>query len=166
MREYAFLNKGLEIAVRDERPAAAEVLDAVQDDTVDNDVDAAGPAEIHKSEAGGIEQTFRFDRGLVDFVEYLNKRKDLANPTVISFEAEQSAGTRAAPRTSASRSPCSGTSSFTESVHTFANTINTPEGGTHEEGFRSALTSLVNRWGEEWGLIKKPEDRVSGRRRT
>ena len=52
--------------------------------------------------------------------------------------------------------------SFTESVHTFANTINTPEGGTHEEGFRSALTSLVNHWGEEWGLIKKREDRVSG----
>ena len=52
--------------------------------------------------------------------------------------------------------------SFTESVHTFANTINTHEGGTHEEGFRSALTSLVNNWGEEWGLIKKSEDRVSG----
>ena len=52
--------------------------------------------------------------------------------------------------------------SFTESVHTFANTINTHEGGTHEEGFRAALTSLVNNWGEEWGLIKKREDRVSG----
>ena len=51
---------------------------------------------------------------------------------------------------------------FTESVHTFANTINTHEGGTHEEGFRAALTSLVNNWGEEWGLIKKREDRVSG----
>ena len=52
--------------------------------------------------------------------------------------------------------------SFTESVHTFANTINTHEGGTHEEGFRAALTALVNNWGEEWGLIKKREDRVSG----
>ena len=52
--------------------------------------------------------------------------------------------------------------SYQESVHTFANTINTHEGGTHEEGFRSALTSLVNSWGEEWGLIKKREDRVSG----
>ena len=52
--------------------------------------------------------------------------------------------------------------SFTESVHTFANTINTHEGGTHEEGFRAALTGLVNHWGEEWGLIKKREDRVSG----
>ena len=52
--------------------------------------------------------------------------------------------------------------SYTESVHTFANTINTHEGGTHEEGFRASLTSLVNHWGEEWGLIKKREDRVSG----
>jgi DNA gyrase subunit B len=54
------------------------------------------------------------------------------------------------------------TTSYTESVHTFANTINTHEGGTHEEGFRSALTSLINNWGEEWNLIKKREDRVSG----
>ncbi len=51
---------------------------------------------------------------------------------------------------------------FSESVHTFANTINTHEGGTHEEGFRASLTSLVNNWGFEWGLMKKPEDRVSG----
>ena len=51
---------------------------------------------------------------------------------------------------------------FTESVHTFANTINTHEGGTHEEGFRAALTTLINNSGEEWGLIKKQEDRVSG----
>jgi DNA gyrase subunit B len=54
------------------------------------------------------------------------------------------------------------TSSYSESVHTFANTINTHEGGTHEEGFRSALTYTVNVWGEEWGLIKKKEDRLSG----
>src|SRR5205814_268568 len=46
--------------------------------------------------------------------------------------------------------------------HTFANTINTHEGGTHEEGFRSALTNTVNKWGENWGLIKKSEDRLSG----
>ena len=54
------------------------------------------------------------------------------------------------------------TTSYNESVHTYANVINTHEGGTHEEGFRTALTSLVNHWGEEWGLIKKREDRVSG----
>ena len=52
--------------------------------------------------------------------------------------------------------------SYQESVHTFANTINTHEGGTHEEGFRAALTNTANKWGENWGLIKKPEDRLSG----
>ncbi|MGA9749079.1 MAG: toprim domain-containing protein, partial [Nocardioides sp.] len=51
---------------------------------------------------------------------------------------------------------------FTESVHTFANTINTHEGGTHEEGFRSALTSLMNNAGFDWGLMKKQEDRITG----
>ena len=52
--------------------------------------------------------------------------------------------------------------SFTESVHTFANAINTHEGGTHEEGFRSALTYTANKWGQDWGLIRKPEDKLSG----
>jgi DNA gyrase subunit B len=52
--------------------------------------------------------------------------------------------------------------SYTESVHTFANTINTHEGGTHEEGFRSALTYTANVWGQTWGMIKKTEDRLSG----
>jgi DNA gyrase subunit B len=161
MREYAFLNKGLEIVVRDERPVAAEVLEAVKDDTVSAEIDG-GQDAIHEGVAGGIEQTFRYDRGLVDFVEYLNKRKPLANPTVIAFEAEQSAGAQGSTQDLSLEVAMQWNVSFTESVHTFANTINTPEGGTHEEGFRSALTSLVNRWGEEWGLIKKPEDRVSG----
>jgi DNA gyrase subunit B len=162
MREYAFLNKGLEIVVRDERPVAAEVLEAVQADTVAHEVDGVGADAIHQAESGGIEQTFRYDRGLVDFVEYLNKRKALANPTVVSFEAEQSAGVQGSTQDLSLEVAMQWNVSFTESVHTFANTINTPEGGTHEEGFRSALTSLVNHWGEEWGLIKKREDRVSG----
>jgi DNA gyrase subunit B len=162
IREYAFLNKGLEIVVRDERPEGAEVLEAVQDDTVANDIDASGRDAMHKGEAGGLEQTFRYDRGLVDYVDYLNKRKTVANPTVISFEAEQSKGANGGSQDLSLEVAMQWNTSFTESVHTFANTINTPEGGTHEEGFRSALTSLVNHWGEEWGLIKKREDRVSG----
>jgi DNA gyrase subunit B len=162
MREYAFLNKGLEIVVHDERPVAAEVLEAVRDETVPGQVDEAGADSIHQGEAGGIEQTFRYDRGLVDYVEYLNRRKTLANPTVISFEAEQSAGVQGSTQDLSLEVAMQWNVSFTESVHTFANTINTPEGGTHEEGFRSALTSQVNHWGEEWGLIKKREDRVSG----
>jgi DNA gyrase subunit B len=162
IREYAFLNKGLEIVVRDERPEGAELLEAVQDDTISNDLDASGEDAIHEAPTGGIEQTFRYDRGLVDYVDYLNKRKTAANPTVISFEAEQAAGAQGGSQDLSLEVAMQWNTSFTESVHTFANTINTPEGGTHEEGFRSALTSLVNHWGEEWGLIKKREDRVSG----
>jgi DNA gyrase subunit B len=155
IREMAFLNKGLEIVVRDERPQADEIAEAVEDGTLDEGEQGASDA-IHTVEPGKIEQRFKYDRGLVDYVEHLNRRKEHAHPTVIDFEAEQ---------------PASGMSleiamqwntSFTESVHTFANTINTHEGGTHEEGFRAALTSLVNNWGEEWNLIKKKEDRVSG----
>ena len=159
IREYAFLNKGLEIVVRDERPYAGDIADAIRDETVDNTGDNAGSAAMHKSEGGGSEQVFRYDRGLVDYVEHLNRRKDKANPTVISFEAETPDSLE---NHMSLEVAMQWNTSFTESVHTFANTINTHEGGTHEEGFRAALTSLVNNWGEEWGLIKKREDRVSG----
>jgi DNA gyrase subunit B len=159
LREMAFLNKGLEIVVRDERPVAEEVAEAVEDDTVSNDVDQVGTDAIHRASTGGIERVFRYDRGLVDYVEHLNRRKDKANPTVIAFEAETP---DSAENHMSLEVAMQWNTSFTESVHTFANTINTHEGGTHEEGFRASLTSLVNHWGEEWGLIKKREDRVSG----
>jgi DNA gyrase subunit B len=154
IREVAFLNKGLEIVIKDERPAAAGIAEAVADETVSHDVDEAGGDAIKPGEGGGLQRVFRYDRGLVDYVEHLNRRKDVAHPSVINFEAETGGiSLEVAMQWNAS---------YTESVHTFANTINTHEGGTHEEGFRSALTSLVNHWGEEWGLIKRREDRVSG----
>ncbi len=159
VREMAFLNKGVEFVVRDEREDAESRVDAVQDDTIDNTIDNAGHDAIKRGEGGGLEQVFKYDRGLVDYVEHLNRRKTLANATVISFEAdtpdsvENHMSLEVAMQWNAS---------YTESVHTFANNINTHEGGTHEEGFRASLTSLVNHWGEEWGLIKKKEDRVSG----
>jgi DNA gyrase subunit B len=159
IREYAFLNKGLEIVVRDERPEADELVDAVEDDTVAEDVDSARADSIKRGQGGGLEQVFKYDRGLVDYVEYLNRRKQTANPTVISFEAETPAS---AENHMSLEVAMQWNTTFSESVHTFANTINTHEGGTHEEGFRAALTSLVNTWGFEWGLMKKPEDRVSG----
>ena len=159
IREMAFLNKGLEIVVRDERPSAEDVADAVEDDTVGSDVDQAGSDAIRRGEGGGIERTFKYERGLVDYVEHLNRRKDKSNPTIISFEAETP---ESDDNHMSLEVAMQWNTSFTESVHTFANTINTHEGGTHEEGFRAALTSLVNNWGEEWGLIKKREDRVSG----
>ena len=167
IREYAFLNKGLEIVVRDERPSADLVADAVQDDTVSDSIDQAGVDAIKRGEGGGLEQVFRYDRGLVDYVEHLNRRKDKANPTVINFEADSADfASGKGPESSESHMSLEvamqWNTTFTESVHTFANTINTHEGGTHEEGFRASLTSQVNHWGEEWGLIKKREDRVSG----
>ncbi|GAA4688118.1 DNA topoisomerase (ATP-hydrolyzing) subunit B [Nocardioides nanhaiensis] len=159
IREYAFLNKGLEIVVRDERPAAEDLVDAVEDNTVEDEVDQAGEDAIKRHEGGGLVRTFKYERGLVDYVEYLNRTRQVANPTVINFESETSDN---------DGNPMSlelamqWNTSYTESVHTFANTINTHEGGTHEEGFRAALTSLVNNWGKEWGQIKKPEDAVKG----
>ncbi|WP_396653918.1 DNA topoisomerase (ATP-hydrolyzing) subunit B [Microbacterium sp. ARD31] len=160
LREMAFLNKGVEFVVRDERPDAESRVDAVEDDTIDNTVDNAGHDAIKRAETGGLEQVFKYDRGLVDYVEHLNRRKTVANATVISFEAETAEG--ASGQHMSLEVAMQWNTSYTESVHTFANNINTHEGGTHEEGFRASLTSLVNNWGEEWGLIKKKEDRVSG----
>jgi DNA gyrase subunit B len=158
IREMAFLNKGLEIVIRDERESADELLEAVEDGTIDPSIDQATPDGIKKTTTG-LERVFKYDRGLVDYVEHLNRRKDKANPTIISFEAETPDNSGAHMSLEVAMQ---WNTSFTESVHTFANAINTHEGGTHEEGFRSALTSLVNHWGEEWGQIKKKEDRVSG----
>jgi len=139
-REMAFLNKGLSITIADRR--SSEEL------TSDDDEDAEISAQR--------EQTFRYDDGLIDYVKYLTGSKERIHPGVIAIDAaseEQKMSLEVAMQWN---------TSFNESVHTFANTINTGEGGTHEEGFRAALTNTVNKWGETWGMIKKREDRVSG----
>jgi len=131
-REMAFLNKGLEIVIRDERPD-------------------------HTEDGHPVEASFKADNGLVDYVKYLTGIRETVHRDVISFEAasngENSMSLEVALQWSGS---------FQESVHTFANAINTHEGGTHEEGFRAALTSLVNSFGEDQGMIKKKEDRLTG----
>ncbi|WP_165546407.1 DNA topoisomerase (ATP-hydrolyzing) subunit B [Kribbella soli] len=131
-REMAFLNKGLEIVIRDERPD-------------------------HTEDGHPVEQAFKAENGLVDYVKYLTGIRETVHRDVISFEAaangENSMSLEVALQWSGS---------FQESVHTFANAINTHEGGTHEEGFRAALTSLVNSFGEDQGMIKKKEDRLTG----
>jgi DNA gyrase subunit B len=140
LREMAFLNKGLTIRMRDERvPEPSE-----------DDVPAAEEAEPR-------EITYRYDDGLIDYVKHLNASKEEAHRSVIDFEAQQSEGGSMSLEVAMQWN-----TGFSESVHTFANTINTHEGGTHEEGFRAALTTLVNKFGQDWGLIKKPEDRLSG----
>ena len=81
---------------------------------------------------------YRYDGGIADFVRYLNASKEPVHDSVIEF-GEDGPGI-------AAEVAMQWTGAFSESVHTFANTINTAEGGTHEEGFRSALTTIVNRY--------------------
>ena len=155
LREMAFLNKGLEIVVRDERDRAGGIAEAVADRTIDASVDG-GADGVKADSTGGIERRFLYPDGLIDYVTHLNSTKDAVHRTIIAFEAsndEIGMSLEVAMQWN---------TSFTESVHTFANTINTHEGGTHEEGFRASLTTTVNNWAEEWGLIKKKEDRLSG----
>ena len=128
-QQMAFLNKGLQIEVIDERVSA-----------------------------GGRNDTFKYEQGLVDYVEYLNnaKKTEVVHPEIISFEAEDS------ERTIALEVALQWTTAYSESVHTYANTINTHEGGTHEEGFRAALTTLVNKYARSTGLLKDKDENLTG----
>jgi DNA gyrase subunit B len=98
--------------------------------------------------------TYRYDGGIADFVRYLNASKEPVHDTIIEFGDE-------APGISAEVA-MQWTSSYAESVHTFANTINTAEGGTHEEGFRAALTSIVNRYAREQNLLREKDENLTG----
>jgi DNA gyrase subunit B len=144
-QQYAFLNKGLRITLTDERSGHTEID---PDDTPASETTPPGPRT----------DTFLYERGLVDYVEYLNrsKKSDVVNDEIISFETEDT------ERKIALEVAMQWTTSYTESVHTYANTINTHEGGTHEEGFRAALTTLVNRYAREKGIIKEKDDNLSG----
>jgi DNA gyrase subunit B len=98
--------------------------------------------------------TYRYEGGIADFVRYLNASKDPVHDTIIEFGDD-------APGISAEVA-MQWTSAYAESVHTFANTINTAEGGTHEEGFRAALTSIVNRYAREQNMLREKDDNLTG----
>ena len=150
-REMAFLNKGLEIVIRDERAGTDEIREAVADNTSTEDDD------INVESTSGLERRFCYDGGLVDYVNHINVgSKSPLHREVIDIEAENEKSGLSL------EVAMQWNTSFSESVHTFANTINTHEGGTHEEGFRAALTYTVNRFAETQGLIKKKEDRLTG----
>ena len=131
-REMAFLNKGLKITLKDERPSHVD----------------------DKGEQLQVE--YRYEGGIVDFVKHLNTTKGVTHKSIIAFESEDKKNKMSL------EVAMQWNTGFSESVYTFANTINTQEGGTHEEGFRTALTSIVNKFGEEWGFIRKKEDRLTG----
>ncbi|MFD0557580.1 DNA gyrase subunit B [Stackebrandtia endophytica] len=130
LQEMAFLNKGLKIVLRDERPRP----DAEED---------SKPREV----------VFEYEEGIADFVRHLNATKNALHKSVVMFEAEE-------PEM-ALEVAMQWNESYGESVYTFANAINTHEGGTHEEGFRAALTSCVNKYGTDRKLLKG-DDRLSG----
>jgi DNA gyrase subunit B len=128
LQEMAFLNRGLEITLTDERP-----------DHINGE-----PHVVR----------YRYEGGIADFVRYLNASKEPVHGSIIEFGDEQ-------PGISAEIA-MQWTGSFSESVHTFANTINTAEGGTHEEGFRAALTSIVNRYAREQNLLREKDENLTG----
>ena len=111
-----------------------------------------------KDDRDGRTDSYFYEKGLIDYVEYLNsaKKNDKIHDEVISIENELD------DKTMSVEIALQWTSAFTESVHTYANTINTHEGGTHEEGFRSALTSLINRFAREKGLLKEKDENLTG----
>src|SRR6202049_4101273 len=123
LRETAFLTRGLEISIIDER------------------------GEGHSA-------TFQYEGGIEDFVSYLNENKDTVHRKVIFFEGESEEG--------AAEIAMQWNSSYQESIHSFANNINTREGGSHMSGFRSALTRTLNKYARDHGLLKEKEDNLSG----
>jgi DNA gyrase subunit B len=97
---------------------------------------------------------YRYEGGIADFVRYLNASKEPVHDSVIEF-GDEASGISA-------EIAMQWSGSYAESVHTFANTINTAEGGTHEEGFRAALTSIVNRYAREQNLLREKDENLTG----
>ncbi len=133
LQEMAFLNKGLGITLRDERAVSA------------------------LEDGSAREDRFRYPGGLVDYVAHLNHSKEPVHPTVIGFSDETSTGMRMSIEVAMQWND-----SYSESVYTFANTINTAEGGTHEEGFRAALTTTFNEWAKSKGHLKEKDNNLEG----
>jgi DNA gyrase subunit B len=100
------------------------------------------------------ETVFHYKGGLEDFVKHLNATKTAAHESVIHFATETEG--------MALEVAMQWNGSYAESVYTFANTINTHEGGTHEEGFRAALTGVVNRFAREQKILKDKDDNLTG----
>ncbi|MER6995375.1 DNA topoisomerase (ATP-hydrolyzing) subunit B [Streptomyces sp. NPDC000410] len=144
-QEMAFLNKGLTLTLTDERESAKATMNA---DDPDAEAAEEQPARTVK---------YHYEGGIVDFVKYLNSRKgELIHPTVIDVEAEDK------ERMLSVEIAMQWNSQYSEGVYSFANTIHTHEGGTHEEGFRAALTGLVNRYARDKKLLREKDDNLTG----
>ena len=163
LQEMAFLNKGLTIVLRDERAISKEQaeLDEIAeagDEAVSlsslDEKDATREDGEAKTSKKKKEVIYHYPNGLQDYVEFLNRNKSAIHPTIVGFDVKG--------EDHEVEIALQWNQGYKESVHTFANTINTHEGGTHEEGFRAALTSLMNRYAKEHKLLKEKDGNLSG----
>jgi DNA gyrase subunit B len=154
LQEMAFLNKGLTIELTDERVRTEEVVDEVVSDTAEAPKSAEDQAAEAQAPHKVKHRVFHYPGGLRDFVAHINRTKTAIHPTIIDFDGK---GTGHEVEIAMQWN-----GGYSESVHTFANTINTAEGGTHEEGFRSALTSVVNKYAKAKKLLKDKDPNLTG----
>ncbi|WP_343957064.1 DNA topoisomerase (ATP-hydrolyzing) subunit B [Yaniella flava] len=168
-QQMAFLNKGLRITLTDERDEVSEVstADEIAGET-DNETLVDAEAELQSDDAfdetgEDTEDAIRrvdylYENGLLDYVTHLNtaKRADLIHEDVIAFDRENT------DMGMSIEVAMQWTTAYSESVHTYANTINTHEGGTHEEGFRGSLTSLINRYARDKQILREKDDNLTG----
>ena len=149
LQQMAFLNKGLRITMTDER-ALEDSADEIAEEDDERAAEAAEPK--HRS------VDYLYKDGLLDYVKHLNasKKVELVHDDVIAFESEDK------DKQISVEIAMQWTTAYSESVHTYANTINTHEGGTHEEGFRAAMTSLINRYAREKTLLKGNDENLTG----
>ncbi|OUM93724.1 MAG: DNA gyrase subunit B [Thermobacillus sp. ZCTH02-B1] len=122
IRELAFLNKGIEIVLRDERT--------------------------------GVEDIYRYEGGIIEFVQYLNRNRELLHERPIYIE-----GMKDNIQVEIALQYNDG---YTENIYSFANNIHTHEGGSHEAGFKSALTRIINEYTRRIGLLKDSDSNLTG----
>ncbi|MET8014273.1 DNA topoisomerase (ATP-hydrolyzing) subunit B [Streptomyces sp. NPDC005271] len=146
-QEMAFLNRGLTLTLTDERPSARATAA----------VDSADTADSADTDPAAKTVSYRYDGGITDFVAHLNARKgEPAHPSVITIAAEDT------ERLLSVEVALQWNGQYTDSVYSYANAIHTHEGGTHEEGFRTALTTVVNRYARERKLLREKDANLSG----
>jgi DNA gyrase subunit B len=148
LQETAFLNKGLRISLTDER--AAKVV------AEDDGDDALAPVDAGSAVIKARTVVFEYPDGIADFVRYLNASKEPVHAQVIEFSEEDNELHMSLDIA------MQWNNSYNESVHTFANVINTAEGGTHEEGFRAALTTLVNKYARDGKFLREKDSPFTG----
>lgn len=140
-REMAFLNRGLTLTLTDERRSAR----------------ATAAADDAGSDPAATRVSYHYDGGITDFVAYLNARKgEPVHPSVITIAAADT------ERLLSVEVALQWNGQYTDSVYSYANAIHTHDGGTHEEGFRSALTTVVNRYARERKLLREKDANLSG----